>query len=312
MALASVQIGIPKRLIYLKNTNLEMIQKLQRHHIDEKDKDYNEAKVLINPLVKEKIGLTEYWEACASCLDNLGCVQRSYQIKVEYYNENGEKQEEIFEGFAATVLSHELDHLDGILHIDIAEKILHMSVTERKKFRQTHDYKIINKEGIFEMEKAKYDLKQITKLSPKEKKKIPYKKLVQIMNQLSPEEIQKLSKDIGYPVFTRMCMGELKHKFILLQCGAATIILNEKNQVLLQRRADNNNWGLPGGCQELGERFEDTIIREIKEETNLDVTEEDLHLVAIISGESRKRTYPNGDMVINNTVLYYINHFTGN
>lgn len=61
---------------------------------------------------------------------------------------------------------------------------------------------------------------------------------------------------------------------------------------------------MPGGCQELGERFEDTIIREIKEETNLNVREEDLELIGIVSGNSRRNEYPKGDVVINNT--FYI------
>ena len=50
-------------------------------------------------------------------------------------------------------------------------------------------------------------------------------------------------------------MGELKHRFVLLQDGAAAVILNDKKQILLQSRADRDKWGLPGGCQELGERF---------------------------------------------------------
>lgn len=99
-------------------------------------------------------------------------------------------------------------------------------------------------------------------------------------------------------------MGVIKHKFVLLQDGAAAIIVNDKGQILLQSRADNDRWGLPGGCQELGERFEDTVIREVKEETNLDVSEENLELIAIVSGNSRRNEYPNGDVVISNTALY--------
>ena len=154
-------------------------------------------------------------------------------------------------------------------------------------------------------------LEKIRNLTNQEKRNIDYQELVSIINKLSPNEIIELSNIIGYPVFTRLCMDTLKHKFVLLQDGAAAIIVNENDQILLQSRADRDKWGLPGGCQELGERFEDTVIREIKEETNLDVKEEDLELIAVVSGESRRNEYPNGDVVINNTVLYCIKKYSG-
>ncbi len=158
---------------------------------------------------------------------------------------------------------------------------------------------------------SKEILDNIKELSNEEKRNLKYDKLVEIMEYMTPDEIIELSKIIGYPVFTRMCMGKLKHKFVLLQDGAAAIIVNENGQVLLQSRADKDLWGLPGGCQELGESFKDTIIREIKEETNLDVEENDLELIDIVSGNSRRNSYPNGDVVINNTALYCIRKYSG-
>ena len=154
-------------------------------------------------------------------------------------------------------------------------------------------------------------LDEIRSLSNREKRDLTYEKLVEMINQLSPDEIIELSNIIGYPVFTRLCMNELKHKFVLLQDGAAAIIVNDKGQILLQSRTDNERWGLPGGCQELGERFEETVIREVKEETNLDITEDNLELVGIIAGGTRRKEYPNGDVVINNTALYCVKNYTG-
>lgn len=154
-------------------------------------------------------------------------------------------------------------------------------------------------------------LNKIKKLSTQEQRNLSYEELLQIIEPLSANEIIELSNIIGYPVFTRLCMGTLKHKFVLLQDGAAAIIVNDKGQILLQSRADRDKWGLPGGCQELGERFQDTIIREIKEETNLDVKEEDLELIDIVSGSTRRNDYPNGDVVINNTTLYCIKKYSG-
>lgn len=154
-------------------------------------------------------------------------------------------------------------------------------------------------------------LTKIREMTVQAQRNLSYDELLQIIEPLSVDEIIELSNIIGYPVFTRLCMGELRHRFVLLQDGAAAIIVNENGQILLQKRADRDKWGLPGGCQELNERFQDTIIREIKEETNLDVNEEDLELLEIVSGPTRRNNYPNGDVVINNTVLYCVRKYSG-
>lgn len=155
------------------------------------------------------------------------------------------------------------------------------------------------------------ELERIRSLSSMEKRNISYEELKELMEKMDSDEIIELSNIIGYPVFTRMCMGSLKHKFVLLQDGAAAIIVNNEGQILLQKRTDKDTWGLPGGCQELGESFKDTIIREIKEETNLNVEEKDLKLIDIVSGKTRRNSYPNGDVVINNTAFYLVKKYTG-
>lgn len=142
-ALAAVQIGIPKRIVYLKNTSLD-------NPID--DISYNEAKVLINPEIISRKGKTKYWEACLSCLDNMGLVVRPYEIKLKYFDINGKDHNEIYKGFESTVLSHELDHLDGILHMDVAEEVILMPKEERKVFRESHPYEIISKTCKYEKE----------------------------------------------------------------------------------------------------------------------------------------------------------------
>lgn len=144
-AMAAVQLGIPKRLVYIKNTDLEKID----------DEEWNEATVLVNPVIKTREGLTQYWEACASCLDNMGLVLRPYKIEIEYLDIYGNKQEMMFEGFPATVFSHEYDHLDGVLHMDKAIEVLVMEKEERKEFRKEHPYEVFSKDGDFlELEKG--------------------------------------------------------------------------------------------------------------------------------------------------------------
>jgi len=144
-ALAAVQIGIPKRMIYLKNTTLDMDKY--------KDPTYNESKVLINPEIISREGQTKFWEACLSCLDYTGLVSRPYRIRLHYYDKDGNEHEDTFENFEATVLSHEIDHLDGILHMDIAEQVLEMNAEERMEFRKEHPYDVISTTGEYKVPK---------------------------------------------------------------------------------------------------------------------------------------------------------------
>lgn len=96
----------------------------------------------------------------------------------------------------------------------------------------------------------------------------------------------------------------------LIVCGCGCLIFNEKSEVLLQKRNDDNSWGTPGGSMELGESMYDTVIREVKEETGLDV--EELELFNIYSGESQHYFYPNGDETYIVNILFKSNKYSGN
>lgn len=163
MAMAAVQLGIPKRIVYVKNTNLEILNKRLTDEGKEETKDYNEAKVLINPEIISKEGLTTFWEACASCSWYEGevkkwyngKVKRPYKIRVRYFDIEGNGHEDEFEGFESTVLCHEIDHLDGILHIDIADEVIKATKEERIELRKKEGYTIISPIGEFEQLKSK-------------------------------------------------------------------------------------------------------------------------------------------------------------
>lgn len=139
MALAAVQLGIPLRILYLK--------KLDDSRLD--DDDYDENRILINPQIIKAEGETLYWEACASCGDLTGLVSRPYKIKIEYFDIDGNKFVEEFKDLAATVICHELDHFDGILHIDIAKYVHTYTPDERRELRKREPYKIIRKTGEY-------------------------------------------------------------------------------------------------------------------------------------------------------------------
>ncbi len=76
-----------------------------------------------------------------------------------------------------------------------------------------------------------------------------------------------MTQDQSYIVWIRGLVGDAK---IILN-AACVVIPNAKGEILLQQRSDSQLWGLPGGLMELGESISATAIREVKEETNLDV-----------------------------------------
>jgi peptide deformylase len=87
------------------------------------DKDVEPYLVyLINPKIEL---LTEnqsaYWEGCLSVPGLRGKVSRPNRISVEALDERGEKVKFVAEGFAATVVQHECDHLWGKLYVDRIE-----------------------------------------------------------------------------------------------------------------------------------------------------------------------------------------------
>lgn len=132
-----------------------------------------------------------------------------------------------------------------------------------------------------------------------------HEEFVDLVKSLSEEELLKLSSNYGgYPVFFRMALDDRISHIPFIQTGAAIIIRNENGQILLQERTDRNKWGLPGGCQDLGEDLRATVIREAYEETGIKLDPNEIELIDTLSGKSRKNSYPNGDIVYNNTSLY--------
>lgn len=80
--------------------------------------------------------------------------------------------------------------------------------------------------------------------------------------------------------------------------AVCAVILDDTGRVLLQRRADNGLWVLPGGGVEVGESASQAIVREVREETGLLIQVR--RLVGVYSNpEQTTITYPDG-----NTVAY--------
>jgi 8-oxo-dGTP pyrophosphatase MutT (NUDIX family) len=103
---------------------------------------------------------------------------------------------------------------------------------------------------------------------------------------------------MGYIEDLRKVIG---HRPILL-VGAAVLVRDPQGRLLLGLRADNHQWGIPGGAMEPGETVEETARREALEETGLALG--DLRLFGVFSGPEFFYTYPNGDQVHNVSIVY--------
>ncbi len=107
IGLAAPQVGVLKRVIV----------------IDIGEEGDGKVYKLVNPIITKKKGEQVCREGCLSVPGLLGDVVRPKEVTVEALNENGEKIVIKAKDLFAIVLSHEIDHLDGILFIDKATEI---------------------------------------------------------------------------------------------------------------------------------------------------------------------------------------------
>jgi 8-oxo-dGTP pyrophosphatase MutT (NUDIX family) len=95
----------------------------------------------------------------------------------------------------------------------------------------------------------------------------------------------------------------------IIMVGAGIILTDSQGQVLLGKRSDHQNWGIPGGSLEPGETLEDAARRETFEETGLGVGS--MRLFDVFSGPQFFYIYPNGDQVHNVSVVYESSTYQG-
>jgi peptide deformylase len=108
----------------------------------------NFKKAFINAHIIEKNGeLVPMNEGCLSIPGIREEVKRESHIRIQYYDENWEYHDEIYDGYKARIIQHEYDHLDGILFTDrlnpLKRRLIKGKLNDISKGKFEVDYKTI-------------------------------------------------------------------------------------------------------------------------------------------------------------------------
>ena len=76
--------------------------------------------------------------------------------------------------------------------------------------------------------------------------------------------------------------------------SVTAIVPNDQGKMLLVHKTDNDLWALPGGAMDMGESIADAVVREVKEETGIDVTV--TGVVGIYTNPNHVMAYDDGEV----------------
>jgi peptide deformylase len=109
IGLAGIQVGVPKRIITIDVT---------------RDEGPRQPLFLINPeILTLSDDRSTYEEGCLSIPDYFAEIERPASVCVRYVDYDGKQQELEADELLATVIQHEIDHLDGVLFVDYLSKL---------------------------------------------------------------------------------------------------------------------------------------------------------------------------------------------
>jgi peptide deformylase len=126
VGLAAIQVGVPRRLLVLD--------------VAEEDKPPAPMAVINPEIVALGTPTRVYEEGCLSIPDVRIDIERPAAVTVRYTERTGEQREVAADGLLATVLQHEIDHLDGKLIIDFLSRLKRDRIVKRfrKQARTDH------------------------------------------------------------------------------------------------------------------------------------------------------------------------------
>ena len=112
IGLAAPQVGIPYRLLVM-------------------DDGKGGARALINPIITSRSGSVVDEEGCLSLPGIFGDVERSKHVTVQATDEDGRPFDLDAAGLQARVIQHEMDHLEGVLFIDLLSPVARDRIKQR-------------------------------------------------------------------------------------------------------------------------------------------------------------------------------------
>jgi peptide deformylase len=111
VGLAAIQVAVPRQVLVMD--------------IVKNDDEEKQPIAMINPRIVETVGdeLRMHEEGCLSIPDVYAELERPNAVRVRYVDMKGKPAEMVCEGMLATVVQHEIDHLNGKLFIDHLSKL---------------------------------------------------------------------------------------------------------------------------------------------------------------------------------------------
>lgn len=144
VGLAAPQVGLSIRLFVIDTKPFSEDEDLTK---EEQEQLAGFRKTFINPVITKEEG--EEWgfnEGCLSIPEVREDVYRHERITIEYYDEDFNKQAEVYEGLRARVIQHEYDHIEGILFTDrissLKKRLIQKKLQNIMEGKTRPDYKM--------------------------------------------------------------------------------------------------------------------------------------------------------------------------
>jgi peptide deformylase len=118
VGLAAPQLGVGLQVIVLEDDASRMAR-LTKEQREERGRAPFPLTVIFNPVLRASgEGRATYFEGCLSVAGYMALVERDVAVEVTGFDERGGPLRWEARGWAARILQHEMDHLEGVLYVD--------------------------------------------------------------------------------------------------------------------------------------------------------------------------------------------------